>query len=52
MSTDVSGLMETAAVELWRSALAARSWRERCVDFRTARMVTEGCKQKQRSKFR
>lgn len=52
MRTDVSGLMETVAVELWRAALAARSWRERRVDFRTARMVTEVCKQKQRRRCR
>lgn len=44
MSTEVSGLIETALVELWRTALAARSWRERCVDFRTARMATKNCK--------
>ena len=50
MRTEVSGLMAAELVELWRTALAAKSWRERRVDFRTARMVTDRCSGKQRSR--
>lgn len=43
MSTEVSGLVDAATVELWRTrevALAASNWRERFLDLRTARIIT------------